>query len=208
MHEPRTYLGEPTAKRLLKRLNAQPRKKSAYRIERLLEAALEMSKRMVAAVESAKVKRLERSRLPGLAKGAFAMEMCREINSILGEYRLKPVLFPQEQDRWAIDRWSIVWDSARKGINTQDALDLQDFLDLAREGLLPRLKRCANPKCRRWFYARFAHQRFDSERCQQETFRSDPGWKQKRCDYMKRLRHEEKLRGKKSKGSKQGGKKQ
>ena len=195
VHEHRTYLGEPTARRLLKRLNSQPRKKSAYRIERLLKAASEMSERMVAAVKSPQFKRLERSRLPGLAKGAFVMEMCREINSILGEYRLRPVLFPEEQDRWGIDRWAIVWDSARKGITTADALDLQDFLDLAREGLLSRLKKCANPKCRRWFYARFTHQRFDSAWCQQETFRSDPKWKQKRREYMKKLRQFHKRRG-------------
>lgn len=59
------------------------------------------------------------------------------------------------------------------------------IIDLAREGLLSRIRRCP---CRGWFFAKFSHQRFCCTRCQQAYFRSSPEYREKRKKYMKDLR--------------------
>jgi hypothetical protein len=59
------------------------------------------------------------------------------------------------------------------------------IIDLAREGLLCKLRRC---HCRDWFFANFIHQKFCCTRCQQEYYRSSEDYKAKRRTYMKNLR--------------------
>jgi hypothetical protein len=189
VHAVREYAGESLAKPLIDFLNSpRPRKKKA-RIERLLEAASELTDRL-----AAEFKRMERTRLPNIAKAAAAMDSCAEINSILAQYRLTPTLFPSERTRWGLDGWEIIWDSPYKGrvhgVNTREALALQRLLELAREGWLPKVRRCRNVNCNFWFYARFEHQRYHSTPCQT----SDPEWKKQRSDYMKKLRQLHKRR--------------
>jgi hypothetical protein len=99
-----------------------------------------------------------------------------------------PVLLHARPDRWQID-WKLVGN-----MDHSQGLALVKLLHLADRGLIGRVKKCARSHCGKWFFARFQHQRFHSERCQQETFKSDPEWKKQRAEYMKELRHKEKSR--------------
>jgi hypothetical protein len=59
------------------------------------------------------------------------------------------------------------------------------ILDLAREGLLCKIRRCY---CGDWFFAKFVHQKFCCLGCQQKYYRSSEDYKAKRRAYMKDLR--------------------
>ena len=59
---------------------------------------------------------------------------------------------------------------------------------LAEGNLLNRVREC--DECKRWFYARFRHQRNCSTPCQQAHFRSSKAWKESRKIYMRKYRDE------------------
>src|SRR6185369_8168423 len=99
-----------------------------------------------------------------------------------------PVLVGARPDQWRID-WRLVG-----SMHPLQGLALVKLLHLADRGLIGRVRKCGRNHCGKWFFARFQHQRFHSERCQQETFKSDPEWKKQRAEYMKDLRHKEALR--------------
>ena len=111
-----------------------------------------------------------------------------------------PVLISAEPDKWSVD-WRLVGKMPPLA-----GLALIKALHLADRGLIGRVRKCEAKDCGIWFYAKFEHQRFDNERCQQETFRRDPDWKKRRAEHMKELRHAKKLqergwtRGPKRKG--------
>jgi hypothetical protein len=111
------------------------------------------------------------------------------INRILRDYKLSPRLFASVNDRWTVD-----WYGGKR-LTPDEARAVFRFLQLSSEGLLSRVKRCANQKCGRWFYARFVHQQYDSARCKDQVLQSDPGWKERRRQYMRRLRQIHKERG-------------
>jgi hypothetical protein len=124
------------------------------------------------------------------AGGFRPFEAARKIDSTLREvlcaarFAIAPVLVEATIDQWRLD-WRPIHFKKRG-----PALAIQKFLDLASEGLLGHLRQCA--WCKQWFFARFSHQRFDSNDCQLADFRSDPKWKKQRADYMRRRRRAEK----------------
>jgi len=59
------------------------------------------------------------------------------------------------------------------------------IVELCHEGLIDRVRLCS---CGMWFYAKFSHQKFHSQACQQKAYRDNPEWKAHRRDYMKRNR--------------------
>lgn len=202
MHDSRTrtFFGEETAAQLLRWLNSNTA--SASRIERLLEAAERRGR--VAAPAARTGLRLQVIHgwtgkiavdprdVPVRGKSQEFREATEEINSILAEYKLTPKLWQS-----SFDQWNINWTPARRvspaskaegpfsPVTTEEAYALLKLLELAGQGLISRVKKC---DCGIWFYLRFPHQRFHLKECQQHRFRSDPTWKAKRREYMKRLR--------------------
>jgi hypothetical protein len=167
----RSYFGEATASGLLLWLNSKARP-AGDPVERLLELDGQLSE------PATFIKR----------------DVVHELNSYLArivrrsKLAVAPVLLGAAPGRWRID-WRLTGN-----MHHPQALAIVQLLHLADKGLLRRVRKCAAKECDRWFYARFEHQRFHSERCQQRTFRSDPGWKTLRAEYMKQLRWEGKLR--------------
>jgi hypothetical protein len=106
----------------------------------------------------------------------------------LSKLAVAPVLISARPGEWSVD-----WKLVGKMVPLQ-GLAFVKALHLADRGLIGRVRKCAAKDCGIWFYGKFEHQRFHSERCQQETFRRDPDWKQRRASYMKELRHEKKMR--------------
>ena len=209
----REYAGESLALPLLAFLNSAPKKKKA-RIEALLRASFELSSALavlrrwpqsgppldVFGKKMADVEAFPSSLpswplvLPKIVKSTAVRKIRKQINSVLRQYRLIPEMIPTEKTRWGLDGWEVIWGSPGpgrvNGINDKEALLLQRLLELAKDGLLSKLRRCGNVNCNRWFYARFEHQRYHSTPCQT----SDPEWKKQRNDYMKKLRQLHKRR--------------
>jgi hypothetical protein len=119
------------------------------------------------------------------------------INQVLARYLLRPELAYGYGPRLLFD-----WSPANKNWRTKadrvggsspdetwfvftESHAVTRIVELCHEGLIDRLRRCA---CGNWFYAKFAHQRFCSTRCQQASYRDDPDWKKRRRTYMSRLR--------------------
>lgn len=99
-----------------------------------------------------------------------------------------PVLAGASPDRWQIE-WRLVGH-----LPPSQGLAVIKLLHLAERGLVGRVRKCARSQCTKWFFARFQHQRFHTERCQQETFKGSPEWRAQRAQYMRELRHKEALR--------------
>jgi hypothetical protein len=95
-------------------------------------------------------------------------------------------------------RWLVDWRLVGKFPPMQGLAFLR-VLQLAEKGALARVRRCGYVECGRWYFARFEHKDFCSTRCQQKAIRSSPEWKEKRRNYMKRLRHENKMRDQRAK---------
>jgi hypothetical protein len=111
-----------------------------------------------------------------------------------------PAVAGIDPGRWEVD-WRMVG-----SMDPDQGLALVKLLHLADKGLIDRIRKCRKKSCSRWFYAKFEHQRFHSERCQQETFKADLSWKKKRREYMKRLRADRRLQEQQWKRAKGKGK--
>jgi len=175
---PRSYWGELDAGPLLEWLNSKARPASDP-----VEELIEMNQRLPIEVTAEEI-------------GSYLAELVR-----LSKLAVAPVLGDVGPMKWQVD-WRLVG-----RMPPSQGLALVKLLHLADKGLIGRVRRCAakqtkqvGPRawstvsCGKWFFAKFAHQRFHSEKCQQETFKRDPDWKKQRAEYMKRLRAERKLR--------------
>ncbi len=210
VHEERHYLGEAAGEALIEWLNAASRKKCDS-IEQLLRASADLAagkndfaaaKTIRAILRKSNLKLIPFWHVPLIERGERGEVGGRWSH---GRKKLVPAMV---LDR---TRWVVEWDPVGRHMSRAQALAIYQALQLGSQGLLPRVRECQNQKCKLWFYARFIHQRFHSERCQLEAFRSDPQWKEKRAEYMRQLRWEEKQRKRRwieaSKSSKRKGRK-
>jgi ribosomal protein S27AE len=67
--------------------------------------------------------------------------------------------------------------------DTAEGEALLTVLRISQKGVLDRVKKC--PRCGKWFFARFSHQRFCRTKCQQEHFRKSAAWKAHRNQWMR-----------------------
>jgi hypothetical protein len=104
--------------------------------------------------------------------------------------------------------WSVKWGSktSKKG-TASEMLAFHDALLLKRQGLLHRIRRCGRPGCPEWFFAKFDHQNFHSDKCRVAVLSADEQRKENRKQYMRDLRAKKKLKKfRSSKKVKKGGK--
>ncbi len=187
VHAGRTYYGEDTAQPLLEWLNA-PEKKSDQ-VEKMLLAFkdLESRTREFDAVRTIR-SILRKSELRLKPFWRQPMVTSRTESSV------RPGVYLRKLDR---SRSVIEWDPVSSRMNVLEAGAMHKLLTLASQGLANRVRKCARRECGTWFYARFAHQECCSIRCQQSRVRSTDEWKKKRSEYMRRHRHDEKMRAQK-----------
>jgi hypothetical protein len=74
------------------------------------------------------------------------------------------------------------------------SLAFSKAIELLQAGLLTRVRRCKRVGCGLWFYAVFEHAIFHAKECRVSAVSSDPGFREKRKKYMRKLRLEAKLR--------------
>jgi len=102
------------------------------------------------------------------------------INKVLQQYHARPLL---RGDRRRKDGFRLEWQS-----NEGDDLELLAVLravELAQGGRIASLKECSNPDCKRWLFARFAHQRFCSEACKELFHSTDEADKERRRNWAR-----------------------
>ncbi|MBZ5641595.1 MAG: hypothetical protein LAO19_02445 [Acidobacteriia bacterium] len=183
-HLPERYLGENGARAVIEWLNLRPKKKSDDPVEQLIRAYAKWTAGENVNAATKQIRSILRRSKLVLTPYWFPVTLhVMRFSKHRGELAPKPIT------DWR--RWGIEWDATAEGMDRAQSLALRELLELASRGLLGHVKKCERGECGRWFFARFRHQRFDSKKCQLEVFRSSPEWKQKRREYMKRLRHEE-----------------
>jgi hypothetical protein len=64
-----------------------------------------------------------------------------------------------------------------------ESLAAQSVVELTNKGLLDRLKEC---DCGRWFFSRFSHQNFCSDRCRKKRHETSEQFRASRREYMRR----------------------
>jgi hypothetical protein len=75
----------------------------------------------------------------------------------------------------------------------QDTPTVHCIARLGEQGLFFRLRQC--PLCGKWYYARFDHQLYCSNRCREKRFKSTPEWRALRREYMRKRRKERRDEG-------------
>lgn len=193
------YLGEGMAAPLIEYLNAKVGRKKPDLVQKLYRAHVE------------------------LMSGANTHTLVVKIRSLLRKARLRPyfnVPLTQKGERWShnipdadlvpperrrlmrvavpklvndLDHLVYAWEPAGGG--RIQALAITSLIELCRNGFFRRVQECARPGCKQpFFYTRFGHHKFCSKECERKHHRSSEEWKAGRREYMRRLRHETKLR--------------
>ena len=103
------------------------------------------------------------------------------MNKILRQFQARPLLrllSPPLGDGFRLE-WQRI---------EGDDLELQAVLravKLTQEGQIASLKKCANPDCNLWLFARFEHQRFCSESCKEYFHRFNEADKKRRREWAR-----------------------
>jgi len=118
-------------------------------------------------------------------------------NAALSEFKFAPLI------EGINEAWDIRWipsaphdlDAALSEgrIDTARVIDgeaVYQWLKLAELGLLPRLKRCAYPKCRKFFFAKFTHASFHSVKCRDAEAKENTIRRENRRAYERRYYRE------------------
>ena len=59
-------------------------------------------------------------------------------------------------------------------------------LELIKSGLISKIKKC---RCQKYYFKKFAHQRFCSQKCKLAEFRTNDVVREKRNEYARKLYH-------------------
>lgn len=127
-------------------------------------------------------------------EGKHNTALVRAIDRQLSRYTLRVstagVQVPSDKYKTFPDfPWQFQWDSRAGGAATER---FRRLLTLAEQGLLIRVRQC--PRCRRWYYARFNHQRFCGPKCQVAEYQSGDYWKlrrKRRAEEKRMQKHEQ-----------------
>lgn len=180
----RGFVGEKQGKPIADWLNRHAKNKTGRRVAKLVKQLKKLAPGF--SFEEWYEKRQRREFMDG-----YVPEF-RELNRELRKYPTWPLLL------WRVTTADLL--SKRKGkLEARSCLSskwssggkpgaaiVHAIVNLAGDGLLSSLSECIN--CKNWFYARFSHHRFCSERCRVKHFRTSPDWKSSRCLYMRRYR--------------------
>ena len=100
-----------------------------------------------------------------------------ELNTRLDEYPTSVAFYINYGREWVFDDGALA--GRRPAI---ESMAIHNAIALAKIGLLGRVMSCG---CGRWFFAKFAHQRFCSPRCRKKNHESSDEFKAARRAYMR-----------------------
>jgi hypothetical protein len=187
-----TYYGEAIAAPLVEWLNggppAAPKRNSTALGKRLAAVDKVRAKQLSLAQKAQRIQRLERllqvaDQRAGTADAQELEHLDREIQTILSQYRMYPVVIA-----WSPRHWMTDWRPLARRVPQEEGTALLKLLTLAEQGLLPNLKRCANLECKQWFFARYSHQKCHTDACRLARLQADPDRRESRKRYMRESR--------------------
>jgi hypothetical protein len=171
----RIYAGEEEGRDLATWLN-QCQERSGKRVAMLLTL-----NRIFSKIEQAPKKTSPRDlkELVSSLSGVPGAETARRLFKELGPPKIRAHVEVKFQVSEAARRPYLVL-----AANDVEGTAVLHVLRLSANGILDRVRRCGY--CRRWFFARFRHQQFCQEKCQQKFYRSSKEWKAHRRDWARK----------------------
>jgi len=184
----RIYSGEPWAPGLIAWIEKHRDRPTGMRIQALLREMGQivecMQKPEFGYSQSGVPVSVRMAKSPELS--ALREKLGRSVNRRLRRYRLWPELLllgsTESPDRW-VPRWHAEGERSRTPNSETEADAVLRVLLLAQNGNIHRVRECVD--CGGWFYARFSHARFCSNKCQQRNYRQSPEWRKHRNEYMR-----------------------
>jgi hypothetical protein len=182
----RTYTGEGECRPLVNWLNRQGKTRAGFKIQALLTYARDMSQARSKAVDDRELHDLEEAvskqvrfweSLPD-AQAAERAQRLRRVLKTVGVPKVKVSVKVKFEDAGPSLRLLLV-----PAAETSEGEALLSVLSLSEKGVLDRVRKC--PRCGKWFFARFRHQRFCKTKCQQKHFRDSAAWKAHRNQWMR-----------------------
>jgi len=116
-------------------------------------------------------------------KFAFGIKMVNHVNACMTKYKLRRVEIHTFHE---IEGFGVKPAPLRRGAGLPRAFHLA--VDLHKQGLLGRIRHCAKPDCKAWFFAVLPQQTFDTAACRRTTTSTDPKFRERRKKYMRQLR--------------------
>jgi ribosomal protein S27AE/uncharacterized protein YodC (DUF2158 family) len=182
----RTYTGEEECRPLVRWLNREGKTRAGFKIQALLTYARILSQALPKAAGDRDLRDLEEAvaeqvsyweSLPN-AQTADRAKRLRRILKTVGVPKVKVSVKVKFEDAGPSQRLLLV-----PAADTPKGEALLSALRLSEKGILDRVRKC--PRCGKWFFARFRHQRFHHLKCQQKHFRDSDAWKEHRREWMR-----------------------
>jgi hypothetical protein len=170
---PHEFAGQQDGATLAEWLNGEePHRISVERAEKRAE---ERTRKHIAQL----IEDLNTSAEDYLKRGTADPKLAKRIDDELARHALRvktiQVLDEGRYKTFAEPRWMFGWYSSA---GERSAEMIFRIVRLGERGLLARVRRCY--RCKRWFYAKFNHQRFCGQRCQVLHYQTSEEWKKRR----------------------------
>ena len=178
----RHYEGEKPGESLVKWLN-EPSTSPKF-IEELLADAQTVFKSLEKYTSLRKIRAAQRSnKLPAEFFSAH-----EKLNETLISFTHAPQIDLHEFEFPDGERlsWRLVTDESPIALLS---LQVKCILQLIDQNAILKVRRCAYPKCSKWFFRRVVHQVYCSKACRWKLFTDTPEFKKKRNAYMKENYH-------------------
>ncbi len=172
----RRYLGERYAEPLVDVLNRCAGERGTLKIERILRnfQALTASATWEDISKEVGLPMPFMMAMPRVQKKKWKAAY-EELRTTLRRFKFYPALQGLQEGAW-----QFYWRSVRH--HHAESL-VYEVLRLAASGMILRIRQCV--ECKRWFYARFAHQLFCKGECKEKHSRTSKKGRARRRDYMR-----------------------
>lgn len=130
--------------------------------------------------------------LQDLSSSPEYVRRLRLLDGHLARYKVRPRLTLTKAPLFAESgRARHLWEWHGKNSETDAAVKL---LDLERQGLLDRVRQCQWKPCGKWFFARFRHQCFSTQKCQLRAYQQSDQFKEYRRQLYRSWRRQGEMR--------------
>ena len=104
--------------------------------------------------------------------------LLQKINQYLGRYAYRLRIDDSLETRWA--------EAIPPAVLPSEERAVMYMVRLSELGLLERVRPCK--WCTSWFFAKFRHQNYCKQQCQQKAYAVSPEWRKHRREYMRKYR--------------------
>lgn len=176
----REYLGQFEAEQLVLWLqtNQLPRRNGSF-AEKDFTPEFRRVIRLLTYLKEAQKLRREQPK-PNKAERIVQIPLIKEVNQLLRRYTYRLRLLTSLETRFV--------EARPPAVSPSEEMAAMHMVKLSELGLLDRIQPCG--WCTSWFFAKFRHQKFCKQACQQKAYSVGPEWRKQRREYMRKYRRD------------------